>query len=235
MGSDEAGASCRGLLTQAGIGDGLIAADGYHTTVKTRFLARGQHIMRLDEEDPSVPDPALDALIAQVNAHASSYDAVIISDYDKGVVTPRVAQAVIRAATAAHIPVVVDTKKLDMSCFVGASVITPNEMEATRATGIPSPEGAAHAIADITRADVIITLGPHGMLVHTSGTQTRIPAHSHEVADVVGAGDTVTAAITVHLAENTSDLIQAAAWANKAAAIAVQHAGTYPVQRIEIP
>ncbi len=233
VGDDPAGEECAKLLAEDGVEDGLVRASAYRTTVKTRFLARGQHIMRLDEEQSAVPQADLERLLELVTGALPSAGALVLSDYDKGVVTSQLARVLIDKAHVLGIPVIVDSKKLDMTVFEGATVVTPNEMEATRCTGVSDAAEAARIIASQTGGAVLVTRGALGMLLLEDGRETSIPAEGQEVADVVGAGDTVTAGIAVALVEGESGMAEAARWANRAAAVAVQHTGTYAVRRTD--
>lgn len=234
IGADEAGTTVRGLLADCGIEDLCLATDSARTVVKNRFLSGNQQIMRLDYEDhPSAMADVPGVLEAAIAAIGGSRG-VVVSDYGKGAITPALATQVIREARGARLPVVVDSKVLDYSLFRGASVLTPNHLEAQRATGHVDPRRAAREIAEIIGGSAIVTLGPEGMLVHdASGTQTEIASEVIEVADVTGAGDTVTAAVAVALADG-AEVVEAARWATRAAAVAVGHAGTYTVGREEV-
>jgi D-beta-D-heptose 7-phosphate kinase/D-beta-D-heptose 1-phosphate adenosyltransferase len=144
-----------------------------------------------------------------------------------------VARAVIERATSVGVPVVVDTKRVDVACFDGCTIVAPNHHEAERMTGESDPRLAAKALAKVTGGAVLVTLGAAGMLLLDEGVETRIPSDAREVAYVTGAGDTVTAALAVALAEGATPL-EAARWANAAAAQAVSHHGTYAVQRDDV-
>lgn len=233
VGDDDAGRVCRKLLGDAGIEYHLVTDGDGTTTVKTRFVAAGQQIMRLDVESPVIAHSSHVALIDALETFAEQSDCMIISDYQKGAVSPDAAAAAMRIAGHHRIPVVVDSKCRDFSIYRGAALITPNHLEATIATGEEDPARAAEALARATGGDVIVTLGPSGMLVHTADGVERVPSQVREVSDVTGAGDTVTAAISVALAEGATP-VEAARWATAAAAIAVEHRGTYAVRRDEV-
>lgn len=231
VGADDAGSECDRLVARSGLSPELIRAQGHPTTTKTRFLSGGHQIMRWDRESTVVSDEAAVELAERTGAVLEGARALVISDYDKGAVTPEVARRVIAAAQERDVPVVVDTKKTAISCFEGCTVIAPNHHEALAITGHRDPELAARAIAEATRSAVIITLGAQGMLIHVDGASERIPSEVREVSDVTGAGDTVTAGLAVALADGTGSIVDAARWANTAAAVAVSHAGTYAVPR----
>lgn len=234
IGHDEAGDLAVRLLAEREISNALVVSATHRTTIKTRFRVGGQQLMRLDYEDTTVNAADAQALAATTIDALEGAAAVVISDYRKGVVTDELARAVISQAQASGIPVVVDSKKTDLSCFEGASVIAPNHHEAKAATGHDDPQAAARAISDVTRGAVIVTMGVNGMIVFDGGEFVHIPTLAHEVSDVTGAGDTVTAALAVALAEGAS-VVQAARWATAAAAEAVAHRGTYAVPRTAVP
>lgn len=233
IGDDDAGQDCIELTRESGIDAILVTTPAHPTTVKRRFLAGNHQIMRLDVEAASSPQSVLDELMTAASARIVDSGAVVISDYDKGTVSDLVAANLVASARYRGVPVVVDSKRLDVNCFAGCSVIAPNHHEAQRITGFADPRRSAEAIAKVTGSAVLITLGADGMLLFERSTFTEIPSDAVEVSDVTGAGDTVTAALAVALAEGAS-LIEAAKWANAAAAHAVAHPGTYAVRRSDV-
>lgn len=234
VGDDAEGAECVALTESTGLLPRLVRAPGHPTTTKTRFLSSGQQIMRWDRELAEVPAAAVEELTAAVAEALEGAGALVISDYDKGVITEEVARTAIAAARDAGVPVVVDTKKRDVRCFAGCTVIAPNHHEARGITGHTDPELAARAIAAVTGSGVIVTRGAHGMLIADGEDLVSIPSDVREVSDVTGAGDTVTAGLAVALADGARTLADAARWANSAAAVAVSHAGTYAVPRAAV-
>jgi rfaE bifunctional protein kinase chain/domain len=233
VGADEPGERSRKLAAEAGIDARFIEINGYRTTVKRRFLAGGQQMLRVDVEDGQLPAASSDGLVAAAVA-AVAGEAVVLSDYDKGLISAELATAVIAAARANGARIVVDTKRLDLACLRGSTVLAPNHHEAARITGESDPLRAAQRIAELTGGSaVLVTLGADGMLLLEDGVATHIASNAREVADVTGAGDTVTAGLAVALAEGLP-LLAAARWANAAAAEAVSHYGTYAVPRSSI-
>ncbi|CAN5214134.1 hypothetical protein BH11ACT4_BH11ACT4_02200 [soil metagenome] len=232
VGADASGRTCVQLAATLGLDERIVAAGGAPTTVKRRFLAQSQQIMRLDVEGSSWPDAAHAGMLASLE-DIGDFAALVLSDYDKGAITDDLSRSAIARARELNSPVVVDTKRLEIRCFRGSTVIAPNHHEAQKITGIADPERAASAIARVTEGAVLVTLGAEGMLLLENGVATRIPSHAREVADVTGAGDTVTAGLAVALAEGAT-LVEAARWANWAAAEAVSHQGTYAVPRSRV-
>jgi D-beta-D-heptose 7-phosphate kinase/D-beta-D-heptose 1-phosphate adenosyltransferase len=233
VGADEPAERSRALAAEAGIDARFIEVEGYRTTVKRRFLSGGQQMLRVDLEDGRLPPASRERLIAAAVA-AVAGQTLVLSDYDKGLIDAEFAVAVIAAARASGAKIVVDTKRLDLACLRGSTVLAPNHHEAARISGESDPLRAAKWIAEMTGGSaVLVTLGADGMLLLEGGVATHIASNAKEVADVTGAGDTVTAGLAVALAEGLP-LAAAARWANAAAAEAVSHHGTYAVPRSSI-
>jgi D-beta-D-heptose 7-phosphate kinase / D-beta-D-heptose 1-phosphate adenosyltransferase len=241
-GDDEAGAELAGLLAQAaGVRARLVTAAGRLTTVKTRFMSGAHQLLRLDEEAPEAPTPAQEqALLAAFTEALPSADAVILSDYAKGVLTDTVLGGAIAAARAAGKKVIADPKRPDFSAYRHVSVLTPNESEARHATGLPLLDDEAAAttalqVLDISGADaVLVTRSERGVtLVRPGCPALHLPTRAREVADVSGAGDTLVAAFAIMLACGAG-LPEAASMANIAAGISVGKQGTATVSHGEL-
>ena len=238
IGDDGGGGDLRAVL--GALADGLVTVTR-PTTVKTRFVAGTQQMLRLDEEDASALDAAEeDAVLAAVTAALPGAAAVILSDYAKGVLTDRVLAGVIAAARMAGIPVVADPKRERFGAYRGVAVLTPNESEVTRATGIAAAgDAGAVAAAEAARAQadagaVLLTRAARGLtLVQKGAPPLHLPTRAREVADVSGAGDTLVAAFTAALAGG-ADLAGAAALGNVAAGVVVGKPGTATVSRAEL-
>jgi rfaE bifunctional protein kinase chain/domain len=224
-GMDAPGETLVALIDEGGMVSSVARLPDIPTTVKRRFLAGGHQIMRLDVEAQQLSDSVADTIVAAFGT-VEDADSVVLSDYAKGAVSASVARKVIASAREHGRPVVVDSKRLDPTCFRGCAVIAPNHHEAAAMTGTTDPLRAAEIISEATRSAVLVTLGAEGMLIRDEAGFERIPSHAIEVSDVTGAGDTVTAALAVALAEGAT-VREAARWA----AIAVAHAGTYAVPR----
>ncbi|MDZ4277592.1 MAG: PfkB family carbohydrate kinase, partial [Dehalococcoidia bacterium] len=239
VGADESG---RRLLAFAGAASittrAVLTARGRRTTVKSRYVAQGQQILRADREASELLAQAeQDTLIARLEAMRP--DAVVISDYAKGVVIGRVAEAVVRMAERWRVPLVVDPKGLDFTRYAGCTVITPNADEASAACGQPvtndvEAETAGRLLLDAVRAQaVVITRGREGVSLVTGGAVSHLPAHARDVFDVAGAGDTLVAALALALACGAT-FLQAASLANVAAGLAVQARGVAVVTQQEL-
>jgi D-beta-D-heptose 7-phosphate kinase/D-beta-D-heptose 1-phosphate adenosyltransferase len=234
VGQDHAASKLREVLAQSGTdSDGLCADPARATTTKSRIVAHNQQVVRFDVEERGPLSPALEeALLAAVHKHLPLAEACIISDYAKGVVTPRVAREVIRLARQAGRPVVVDPKGADYTKYHGATVVKPNLHEAERSAGVEITseatlrEAAGRLINLLGGSAVLITRGSEGMsLFRTGAAPLHVPAVVRQVFDVTGAGDTVAGTLAMSLAAGGS-LEQAVELANRAASIVVGKVGT---------
>ena len=225
----------------AAITQRLLSVADRPTTEKTRFVAQGQHMLRADREVTAPVDVATEtALLALIEAEMPGHQVLVLSDYAKGVLTDRVVTGAIRLAERTGVPVVVDPKSPDVMRYRGARVITPNLRELRQASGI-DPEDDAQTIAAATQlldnagiGAVLVTRADKGMtLVDRHLAALHIPARARQVADVVGAGDTVVATLALAIGAGGS-LAEAATLANAAAGIVVGKPGTATVSRAEL-
>ena len=232
----------RGELGKLQIGtSGIVADRGRCTTRKMRVVTtRNQQVARVDyESDAEASGAAEDALVARVKTLAASASAILLSDYLKGAVSARVAEAAIAAARRHGIPVTVDPKVPHVGYYRGATLITPNHHEAEAITHMrlrTDEEAAAGArkFREVAGCEnVLITRGEHGMWLHTPEGDTLLRAEAREVADVTGAGDTVIATMTLAMAAGAS-LSEAAELANRAAGIVVGKFGPATVTPEEL-
>jgi D-glycero-beta-D-manno-heptose-7-phosphate kinase len=210
----------------------LIAADGRPTTIKTRIIAHHQMVVRADRENRTPVDPDTEQRIINAARAAMAHaHALVVSDYDKGVLTPRVLREVLPAAYE-KMPVLVDPKIRNFDSYRPATLVTPNHHEALRLTNTEEDsEGAlrtaAHKIRERLACDaVLITRGDRGMVLFEKDNEpVNVETTAREVYDVTGAGDTVIAMLAAALAGGGS-LIEAALLANHAAGIVVGKLGT---------
>ncbi len=221
--------------------DGIITDSSRPTTRKTRVVAHSQQMVRADREDRSPVSNAIeDRVVTAFSRALSEADAVIVSDYDKGLLTPRVLRAVIESAQSQGRIICLDPKIRNFAHYREVDVITPNQSEAERASGVEITDesslvAAARRIRDLLSCkNVLITRGEHGMsMLGAEGETTHIPTVAREVYDVTGAGDTVIAALTLALASG-ANLNEAAIIANHAAGVVVGKVGTAAVSRDEL-
>ncbi|HEX3498582.1 MAG TPA: D-glycero-beta-D-manno-heptose-7-phosphate kinase [Stellaceae bacterium] len=234
IGNDPAGRELNRLIAEPGnVEAHMLVETGRVTTLKTRYIAANQQMLRADRESVAPLGPYVRADFLRLIEHAiGEHDVIIISDYAKGVIGEGIAATIIAAARAAGKPVVVDPKGTDYSAYRGASVLKPNRRELALATRMPvgtQAEIVAAARALIAQGNfgaVLVSLGEDGMiLVGAAGTVHPLAAAAREVFDVSGAGDTVIATLAAGLAGGLS-LIEAAWLANLAAGIVVGKIGT---------
>jgi D-beta-D-heptose 7-phosphate kinase / D-beta-D-heptose 1-phosphate adenosyltransferase len=243
-GNDREAAQLRELVeSRCAPVNGLIAMTDRPTTVKTRFLASHQQLLRTDFEKTGDVAPAVEAEILRlIDAKLTGVGAIILSDYGKGALTPDIIAGTIKKARKKNIPVLVDPKRADYKTYKGATIVTPNRKELSLATGgmaVGSDEevtAAARALMKQSGIEsVIATRSQDGMTI--IGKNVPSPVHLRtealEVFDVSGAGDTVIATVAAALAAGAS-LVEAAGIANVAGGIVVAKVGTTPVRRDEL-
>ncbi len=244
VGNDPAGERLRGELHQANalhINDSLVVDESRPTTVKTRIIAHSQLVVRADREKRTPVDSSIEQRLMDVLQKAlADADALIVSDYDKGAITPRVLRQVLAQAHERGIPVLVDPKIRNFEYYRPATVITPNHHEALLLTNTQdhSDEGllrAAQLIRErIGCAGVLITRGERGMmLVEGDSAPVYVKTAAREVYDVTGAGDTVIATLGAALTSGAT-MLEAAMLANYAAGVAVSKVGTASVSGDEL-
>jgi rfaE bifunctional protein kinase chain/domain len=230
LGRDRAGERVRELLGGRGI-DVIAVEDDRPTTMKTRVIAHSQQVVRFDQENrEKLTGPALRALLGHVEAQVARYDAVIVSDYRKGVVSGELVKRVVKSAEGSTF-VAVDPKVGHFHLYKGVSMITPNVSEASQGSGVEIVDEASLLRAGLKLRktlglqSVLITRGEDGMSLFQEETVTHIPALARHVYDVTGAGDTVIAAYVLARAAGASPE-EAALLANHAAGIVVGEVGT---------
>jgi D-beta-D-heptose 7-phosphate kinase/D-beta-D-heptose 1-phosphate adenosyltransferase len=229
VGADAAGVQVRAALTELRGGTvraRLVERGDRPTTTKTRVVARHQQVVRFDRErDDDVGGDCADELARAVREAVAGCHALVLEDYNKGVLVPSVIRAAIDAATEEGIPSVVDPKFRNFFEFGGATVFKPNAIELGAALGQPLNAGddawLEEARVRVGARHLLLTLGEHGMALRSEGGETlRIPTVARQVYDVSGAGDTVTAFVAVGLAAGAT-IEEAAVLANLAAGIEV--------------
>jgi len=206
------------------------------TTVKTRFLSGWHQLLRVDAEETHAMAAAVaERIVAKAEAAIPKAGAVILSDYAKGVLDAATIRAVIAAARKAGVPVVVDPKKADPAVFAGATLLTPNLEEMAQFSGIraeddATAEAACRAVLARVAVDaILVTRGAGGMtLCERDKPALHVPAETHRVFDVTGAGDTVIATIATALSIGEA-MPDAVRLANVAAGIVVTKPGTATV------
>lgn len=243
VGSDEAATRIREMLRALGADSGGLVPIARPTTTKTRVLARAQQVVRVDEEvDRDCSGDEIKQLNFAVTRAVQRADALILEDYNKGVLVPPVIEHAIRMAKEKGIPVVVDPKFRNFFAYQGATMFKPNRRELEGALGatidIDDPATLPALVERLGVEAVLLTLSERGMaLIERNATGKtglhRIPTTAREVFDVVGAGDTVTSYLATMLAGGATPL-EAAVIANFAAGVEVGKLGAATVTPAEI-
>jgi rfaE bifunctional protein kinase chain/domain len=239
VGVDRAGETLRAMLDGIAGGSASLVTVARCTTQKTRILARSQQLVRVDEEEDGDLDGAdMRRVLDAVRDAVSDADAVVLEDYNKGVLVPPVIRAAIDAGVARNLPIVVDPKFKNFFGYRGATIFKPNRRELEAALGaavdVDHPDAVPAALERLGVEHILLTLGDRGMaLFSADGEVARVPTVAQEVYDVVGAGDTVTAYLASMLAAGGSPS-EAATIANIAAAIEVSKLGAVSVTAAEV-
>ncbi len=242
VGNDPAGREVSELIAGiSGVEPYFTVERGRQTTIKTRYVAAGQQLLRADRETLAMVATSVGEDLRRLAVNAvDDARVVIVSDYGKGVVTPELTSALIKAGRGAHKPIIVDPKGRDFSRYRGATIMTPNRGELAAATAMAvgtDAEIIAAARRLITQCMldwVLVTRGADGMtLVDRDGAATHLPTEAREVFDVSGAGDTVVAMLAASIGAGAS-VEDAARLANTAAGIVVGKIGTAVASAAEV-
>ena len=248
LGTDDSGNSIRSMLENIGVDCELLVCDHKRpTTTKDRFMGRAANrhphqILRVDRETREQLSPALmEKMICRIQNKLAACDAILLSDYDKGTLSPVMLRQVINLARHQEIPVIIDPAAgRDYELYRGANLITPNRSEAEQASGITINEPAdavlaASMICSMAELEMaIITLDKDGMaLADRSGQGDIFPIDPRSVYDITGAGDIVLATVGLCISAKQAGKI-AARLANVAAGIAVEQVGAAVIQRDQL-
>jgi len=237
VGADDEGRTLARLLREHGVDPRPIVADGSKpTSMKTRLIAHNQQMLRIDREKKDAVSAAVERrLVAAIGRAAASSDGALVSDYNKGTLTPAVCRAIIAAFARRGKPVVVGLKSRDFRKYRGATAASLNRNELALVSGEDDVErGARKIIAALSLKFIVVTLGERGLLVMPrTGEPVRLPAVARQVYDVTGAGDTVLGAFALGYVSGLS-LEDCAALANGAAGVVVGKIGTATVTREEL-
>ncbi len=221
-------------------GDGVVVDRNRPTTIKTRVVAGSQQVVRFDRESAlEMSKEAAERVLELAVEYLREADALLISDYAKGVISKLVARQIIRLARRRKKMIVVDPKVHHFHLYKGATVVTPNHHEAAafarfRLREGEDPDEVGRELQQKLEVNaVLVTRGEQGMSLFEDGEVTHIPAVAKEVYDVTGAGDTVVATLGLALASGAS-LKEAAVIANHAAGVVVGKMGTATVSQSEL-
>jgi len=242
IGNDLLGKRLKKTLTKNGASTrGLIIDRSRPTTRKTRIIAHGQQVVRIDKEKAdSVTSPIRNRLMSALEKFINRVDIIIVSDYGKGIITPSMLKKIFSLAGKHKKRVVIDPKVGHFKDYRGATILTPNKNEARVALGgILTEEESIHSIGkkllrELDLKALLVTRGAEGMsLFQKDRKAIDIPTVAQEVYDVTGAGDTVTALLALGLATG-ADFLSSARIANFAAGIVVREVGAATVSKKEL-
>ncbi len=249
VGEDAEGELLRAFLTENGVDDALLlTVPECITTVKTRFLAGNQHLLRVDQERPLVlKDESITYLLEQLETQLNGVDIVLLSDYGKGIFDERLTPSLIECCRAHGKKIIVDPKRVDWTIYSGATLVKPNLKEFVGVVGKrfqPTEPGfvqdalssAREVCARYHVENILVTLSEHGMIFLPADEARKpiwLPTEARDVFDVSGAGDTSLAVLGVSLAAGAS-VSEAMRLANAASGIVVGKTGTASVTRQEL-
>jgi len=243
VGDDAAGGELRRQLTELGLSDSAVLTDpACPTTLKTRIIARAQHVCRVDHDpEGAISDSVRQGLLERLTSVLEDASVLCIEDYNKGLFSPEFLQQVIRVGRDRNIPVLVDPwRHGDFSRYHGASLICPNRMEAGGAVHrqLASHEDVEAAsrqlLKELALEAVLVTLGSEGSaLLERGGEFRHLPAEPRAVFDITGAGDMTLAALGAAVAAG-APYLDAAQLANAASGLKVEKLGTAVVTREEL-
>ena len=231
-GQDIAGGALMNILRQKGVNCDGIFTENRPTTVKTRVIAHNQQVVRFDREDKKYVDgKILKGVLGYINSVLLRYDAIILSDYQKGMISSELIRDIVKKAKPRELFIAVDPKVGHFDSYKGVSLITPNVMEASSGSNIEIRDdrtllrAGKSLMKKLSCKAVLITRGEQGMSLFEKNKVTHIPTVARKVYDVTGAGDTVISAFTLAYAAG-AELEEAAVLANHAAGIVVAEVGT---------
>ena len=238
IGDDAPGRELQKIILDSNLStEGLIVESGRMTTVKERIIAGSQQVVRVDSEtENSISSSSQQALLAHIRGSISDVDVIIFEDYDKGVLSAELIQAVISMAKENNIPTVVDPKRKNFFAYKGATLFKPNLHELRDGLGLMPMDFDADHLSETVRkfkvsqefSGVFVTLSERGVYIDLENDQQLIPAHIRQISDVSGAGDTVIsiAACVLALGGSTE---QIAALANLGGGLVCESLGVVPI------
>jgi D-glycero-beta-D-manno-heptose-7-phosphate kinase len=244
VGSGANGSLFRSLMDKCGLTlDGIIQSDERKTTVKTRVIGNNQHLLRIDDEEvTSLTEHQENQVIDRVSQFIGSIDAVILEDYNKGVLTDRVIRAVIEMANKNDVLIAVDPKKDNFFSYENVTLFKPNlkelkeglNVEFDLATDKISFERAIDVLQEKLNNKIsFVTLSEHGVFVQSSSNKSYIPAHIRTISDVSGAGDTVISVATLCLAVGLAPQLIAEI-ANLSGGLVCEVSGVVPINKAQL-
>lgn len=241
VGDDRGGRTFNDILSIRGLSnEGIVKSADRITTIKTRVIGNNQHLLRIDEEVLSdISEQEEKEFIDRVQSlMKEDINAIILEDYNKGLLTPKVIESIISMANERNIPVTVDPKKDNFFAYKNVTLFKPNLKELKEGIGLTSLdvtdrnafESAVHKLeSQLDNQITLVTLSEHGVFVKRENNKHYIPAHIRNIADVSGAGDTVIAVATLCLAAGL-EIEYIADIANLSGGLVCEVSGVVPIE-----
>ncbi|MCM8822610.1 MAG: D-glycero-beta-D-manno-heptose-7-phosphate kinase [Candidatus Omnitrophica bacterium] len=241
IGEDENGTIVKNMLEESHIGSFLVSRKDFPTSIKTRIIAGSQQMIRVDKERiEKLSQDEISRIQDFFAKEIENIDAVIISDYGKGMIIPSLISYFVQVCRRQNKIITVDPKINHFFYYKNVDCLTPNLMEASMGMHLPEPSTEEEIVSlgkkirkKLSAQNLVITRGKDGMTIFSDSGVRNLPAVSKEVFDVTGAGDTVIAVITLAMACGF-DVFSASFFANLAAGIVVQKLGTANVSPEEL-
>ncbi len=238
IGNDNDGKIIRNLMKDNGITDkGIVIDPKRPTTAKTRVIADKQHIVRIDKEKTEAITPTIEKkILGLLKKELKKLDAIILQDYNKGVLTGNLIKQIIKLAENTNIIVTVDPKFMNFFSYKNVTVFKPNRKETEDAFGIrikteeDITKVGFRLLEQLNCKNVLLTLGEKGIALFEKGKpERRVPTIARKVSDVSGAGDTVISTLTMALSAG-AEIFDAAYLANYAGGLVCQEVGIVPIE-----
>ncbi len=238
VGDDYRGKHIQQLLEEVNLSSkGIYTENNRKTTVKTRVISENKHQLRIDEED-TFPINVEDEFLELVDSNINNADVIILQDYNKGVLTPKVIESVIKKANELEIPTIVDPKTKNFSSYKNCSIFKPNLKEIKEGYNIEFDENniseiqsAAESLQKMLSAKgIFLTLSEKGVCMQTATDFTHTNAVKRNIIDVSGAGDTVISTAALCLAAGV-DSVNISKIANLAGGLVCEKVGVVPIEK----
>lgn len=243
IGNDDDGKKLLQDLDVKGISkEGIVISQNRPTTVKTRVIASHQHVVRVDQESDAVMNDTEErAIIERIEKLLPQCNVVIFEDYDKGALNPRLIEKAVQLAQRHKIPTVVDPKKRNFLAYKNVTLFKPNLKELREGMKLDVDGGnqdqVSKAVAllkeKLKAESVMLTLSENGVYIDHADQKINLPAHTREIADVSGAGDTVISIAALCVALNLSPQLTASL-SNLGGGLVCQHTGVVPIDKEEL-
>jgi rfaE bifunctional protein kinase chain/domain len=243
IGNDDEGKKLLQCLDDKGISkEGIGISFDRPTTVKTRVIASHQHVVRVDEEsDSPLSEREEKEILERITTLLPKCQVVIFEDYDKGVLNPKIIDAVVELARRNNIPTVVDPKKRNFMAYRNVTLFKPNLKELREGMKVDVDAGNQDQVSKTVGLlkeklgvqGVMVTLSEHGVYIDQQEQKVKLPAHVREISDVSGAGDTVISVAALCVALNLPARLTAAL-SNLGGGLVCQHTGVVPINKEEL-